>query len=339
MKALRLAAVAFLAAIAAMLALPAAAQAPSKCTGKFVNPIADVCWSCLFPMSVGGLNIWPSGRPDTPNPGLPVCACGAPVPRIGIAAGFWEPVRLADVSTKPWCFVNLGGAKISPGFDIGNGQISAAGQVGGQQQSTSKWHVHWYIYPLLYWMEILADFVCFEQASFDIAYITEVDPLWQDDTLTALINPEAVVFSNPVAQAACAGDCIAATARLPLDATFWCAGCQGPMYPMNGNVASHVGHVQASRLALSRFAFKMHREGLAWGTMGAPGLCNKYPMPMLRKQQYRIQMTNPIATVSGKAACSPIGASDMPPQAGRSFPVKGEDMGYLVWRKRNCCVL
>ena len=339
MRALRASLVAAIVALAAMVALPAAAQAPTKCTGKFVNPITDVCWSCLFPMSVGGLNIWPSGRPDTPNPGLPVCACGAPVPRIGIAAGFWEPVRLADVSTKPWCFVNLGGAKISPGFDIGNVEVSAQGQVGGTQQSTSKWHVHWYVYPLLYWMEILADFACFEQASFDIAYITEVDPLWQDDTLTALINPEAVVFSNPVAQAACAGDCIAATARLPLDAAFWCAGCQGPMYPMNGNVASHVGHVQASRLALSRFAFKMHREGLAWGTMGAPGLCNKYPMPMLRKQQYRIQMTNPIPTVSGKAACSPIGASDMPPQAGRSFPVKGEDMGYLIWRKRNCCVL
>jgi conjugal transfer pilus assembly protein TraU len=90
---------------------------------------------------------------------------------------------------------------------------------------------------------------------------------------------------------------------------------------------------------LARFAFKIHREGLAWGTMGSKGLCNKYPMPVLRKQQYRVQMVNPIPMVSGKMACSPLGASTMPPQAGRSFPVKGEDMGYLVWRKRNCCVL
>ena len=73
--------------------------------------------------------------------------------------------------------------------------------------------------------------------------------------------------------------------------------------------------------------------------MGSKGLCNKYPMPVLRKQQYRVQMVNPIPMVSGKMACSPLGASTMPPQAGRSFPVKGEDMGYLVWRKRNCCVL
>ncbi|PMX28452.1 conjugal transfer protein, partial [Pseudomonas sp. MPR-R2A7] len=91
------------------------------------------------------------------------------------------------------------------------------------------------VYPLLYWMEILTDFACFEQASFDIAYMTEVDPLWQDDSLAALINPEAIVFANPIAQAACAGDCIAGTVNLPLDPLFWCAGCQGSMYPLNGN--------------------------------------------------------------------------------------------------------
>lgn len=328
-----------LAAIIWSVAATTPAQAQSKCSGKFVNPITDVCWSCLFPLSVGGLNIWPSSRPDTKNPASPICACGSPVPRIGISAGFWEPARLADVSTKPWCFVNLGGLKISPGFDIGQGYMDGPSAIGGKAQNTSKWHVHWYVYPLLYWMEILTDFVCFENSSFDIAYMTEVDPLWQDDTLTALINPEAVLFSSPIAQAACAGDCIAATAKLPLDELFWCAGCQGPMYPVNGNVPASIGHVQASRLALARFAFKIHREGLAWGTMGAKALCNKYPMPVLRKQQYRVQMVNPIPTVSGRWACSALGASTMPPDAGRSFPVKGEDMGYLVWRKRNCCVL
>ncbi len=70
---------------------------PGKCTGKFVNPVTDVCWSCLFPLSVGGLKIMPSDRPDTDNPDLPICACGSPLPRIGVAMGFWEPVRLADV--------------------------------------------------------------------------------------------------------------------------------------------------------------------------------------------------------------------------------------------------
>src|SRR5689334_19680521 len=111
------------------------------------------------------------------------------------------------------------------------------------------------------------------------------------------------------------------------------------MYPVNGNVPAHVDHVQASRLALTRFAFKLHREGLAWGTMGSAGLCNKYLMPVLRKQQYRVQMTNPIPTVFGPGSCGPLGGSTLLPTTGRAFPVIGEDMGYLVWRKRNCCVL
>jgi conjugal transfer pilus assembly protein TraU len=25
-------------------------RAPGRCTGRFVNPITDICWSCLFPI-------------------------------------------------------------------------------------------------------------------------------------------------------------------------------------------------------------------------------------------------------------------------------------------------
>src|SRR3546814_1483579 len=99
-------------------------------------------------------------------------------------------------------------------------------------------------------MEIVADFLCLESGSIDILYISEIDPLWQDSELTAIINPEAVLFANPLALAACAADCVASTAKLPIDEMFWCAGCQGSMYPMNGNVSASIGHVQASRLVL-----------------------------------------------------------------------------------------
>src|SRR3546814_12745283 len=88
---------------------------------------SDVCSSDL-----GGLTIMPSNRPDTENPDLPICACGSPLPRIGVAMGFWEPVRLADVTMKPWCFARLGGKKISPGFNIGHGR--AADSVDGHDR-------------------------------------------------------------------------------------------------------------------------------------------------------------------------------------------------------------
>ena len=129
-------------ALAAFFLAPSAQAAGPTCHGKFVNPITDVCWSCLFPLSVGGLKIWPSGRPDTSNPASPICFCGSPLPRIGISVGFWEPVRLIDVTTKPFCFPNLGGLTINPGMYVGNGHVSAASQKGGNTQMSAQYQAH-----------------------------------------------------------------------------------------------------------------------------------------------------------------------------------------------------
>ena len=312
--------------------------AASTCKGDFVNPITDICWSCIFPLSVGGLKIWPSSRPDPKNPTSPICACGTPIPRIGIAVGFWEAARLVDVSPKPWCFVNLGGLKLDPGFPIGGGAQRSSDANSSGKSGFAKYHAHWYIYPVLAWLEILTDFACMETTSFDLAYMTELDPLWQDDGLSSIINPEAVLFSNPIAVAACAADCVASTASLPVDPLFWCAGCQGHMYPFNGNVSHFKEPIQASRLVATRLAFKLHRQGLAWGTAGKKALCKKYIMPVMRKQQYRMQAVNPVALTKGRYACPPIGVSTNLPKTGRSYPVGGEDYGYLMWRKRNCCL-
>ena len=329
----------------AMLALVSAASVRAQeipgdadCGGSFVNPVTDVCWGCLFPLSIGGLEIWGSDRADTDNPDSPICLCGSPIPRVGIAVGFWEPVRLIDTTTKPFCFPNLGGIELDPGLNIGAGHVSGSNMGGAGGERSAKLHTHYYIYPLLYWLELLTDFVCMEQASFDIAYISELDPLWQDDSLTAIINPEAALFTSPLAQAACAADCVKATVDLPIDELFWCAGCQGPMYPMNGNIAAVSGDTQAHRLAAERMIYKLHRQGLAWGTSGSKALCSKYIMPLLKKSQYRLQQVNPVPLTKGREACSPIGASTDLPRASRMYPVKGEDVGYLLWRKRNCCV-
>ena len=201
----------------------------------------------------------------------------------------------------------------------------------------SFYQVHWYVYPLIYWLEILTDFICLEDSQFDVAYLTELDPLWNDDELSFIINPEAALFANPIAQAACAADCVAASSGFPLDLLFWCSGCQGSTYPFTGSVGSHSGGVQASLLLTQRFMAKLHREGLLWGYTGAKGLCKKYPMPIIKKTQYKTQMVYPIPSTSD--GCHPLGRSDMLWAAGRGYPYKGEDFGYLIWRKRNCCLL
>lgn len=52
------------------------------------------------------------------------------------------------------------------------------------------------IFPLYKLLEMFIDSMCFESEDFDIAYITEVDTLWNSDTLSAIINPEALLFGN-----------------------------------------------------------------------------------------------------------------------------------------------
>ena len=198
-----------------------------------MNPVADVCWECLFPISIGPIRIGSAaGAPDTPNLGSPICYCGSPIPRIGLSLGVWEPARLIDASRTPWCFPNLGGMTIDAG--LARRTRSHGFASGGDGAQGSTWHVHYYVYPLLSWIGALIDLGCLEGGGLDIAWVSELDPAWRDDELSFLLNPEAALFADLPAQAACAADCAAASAGLPLDPLYWCAGCQGAMYPLTG---------------------------------------------------------------------------------------------------------
>ena len=323
--------------LAVWLAAPAlTTQARAQaCTGRFVNPITDICWDCVFPITIGSMQIVGLNVPDTPNPGSPICWCGTPIPRIGITVGFWEPLRLVDVSRAPGCFSNLGGIEINPGSVKRGATGAAEGNAG-----LTRMHAHYYHYPVWTLLEALIDVVCLDPGNvFDIAWVSELDPLWMDDRLTFLIHPEAALFGSLPAQAACAADCAAATAGLPLTETFWCAGCQGGMYPMTGNIPNHVGGVQASLLVMERLLFKLHRELVAWGSYGEGALCARFPMPVMDKRQYRFQMTQPVAMTVPKLGCNPAGRTSVHYEGlGGEWPGGGENWGWLVWRKRSAAV-
>lgn len=307
------------------------------CQGKFVNPVTDICWSCLFPISIGSIKVVGGKNPDTENPSLPICACPAPPPvfvRIGISMGYWEPISLVDISRHPFCLVNLGGISLDIGKFYGSGNVDKS----SPEQGGSFYYAHWYVYPLIYWLNLLTDALCMQKLDFDIAYLAELDPTWRDDELGFIINPEAAIFGNPVAQAACALDAVASTAHLPIDKLFWCAGSHGSMYPLMGKVQAHLGGVQSSALLTERMTYKMHRMGLVWNSVGknSPALCQNYPSPIIPKSRYRYQMTNPLPAASD---CRPFGYTTTLWGSMHEYPYKGEDFGYLVLRKRNCCSL
>ena len=317
-----------------VIVMPISENASVTCKGHFVNPITDVCWGCLLPISIGGFEIGKGVTPkkrDIKNPTSPVCACsklGQPIPIPGISIGFWEPVRLVDVTRTPYCMVNLGG--IALGTD--NKKISSYAR-GYDKRAThsSFYHAHYYVYPLIYRLELITDFMCLEQSTFDVAYMSEFDITWNDSKLQSLLSGLD-----------CASASATATATTALDSMFWCAGCLGNMYPFSGANADHVGGVQNSSLLTTRIISKMHRIGLAQETSTTDasincGICRKSRALKIKKSQYKLQMTNP-KSISDGIGCWPLGLRDMAYSAFKEYPYDGQDWGYLIWRKKNCCL-
>jgi len=305
------------------------------CEGRFVNPITDICWRCMFPLSLGSAPITGGDLPDTPNPSSPLQICPMPPPmfkRIGLAIGYWEPMAMTDVTRSPGCMVNLGGFTINLG-KMGMGTAKKD----DKQVNGAFYHVHWYKYPLTYWLNIITSQGCLQGGDMDIGYLSEIDPTWGDSALTSILNPEAVIFANPIAQSACAADAIASAVGKPLDALFWCAGSQGSMYPFNGWVSNESSPLQSSLLVSERMAFKLHRQGQIMESVGADvAVCYEYPSPIIPKERWRYQMVNMFPDV---AQCHPLGRTVMRWETGRNPPSTRKNFGYLLWRKRNCVFL
>jgi len=307
----------------------------AACGGKFPDPVTDICWLCLFPIHIGAAQLTAPGQVDNHDPQPPLlCSCPAPPPlfiRPGVGVSFWEPARVAEVVRTPFCSPTLGGSVL--------GQLpvpAGTHHKSDGQQGNAFYHIHWFQYPVLSWLGIaVAQGACAVNESFDLAYLSELDPLWDDDELSFLLNPEAILFANPVAQAACVADSVsAATNNFGLDTLFWCSGSQGSVYPLDGNHANHIGGVDSSLAIVHKQIFKLHRQLLAQDTSTLAAMCVPLPQPILRKNQYKQQMLYPIPqTVLGLG----LGAPSTAWAAGREFPYKGEDFNYLIWRKRTCC--
>ncbi|BCO29975.1 conjugal transfer protein TraU [Thiohalobacter sp. COW1] len=307
--------------VAVLLMIDSPAQSET-CEGRFLNPITDICWECVLPVMI-----------DEPG----VCICPAPWPqfvRFGIVFSFWEPAWLVDVTREPFCFTNLD-MEIDPGFDAPTGRPRNSP---GSRDKSAFYQAH--IYENFFWSASFGSMInsaCKLAYSggpnYSVEWITEFDPLWADDELAFILGAESALFANTIAQTACAADCVAATAGNPLDPLFWCAGCQGSMYPLGGNTSEQTGGVMASGLLAERLVAKMHRQGLAWDTTSWE--CGNEPMPIIKKSQYRTQITYPIPRTS---SCPAYGATEVPTAIGQEFPYAGEDFGYLIWRKRRCCV-
>ncbi len=177
--------------VATWLATPAQA---SSCPSYFTNPATDICWRCVLPISIGSVELGNiGGQRDLPNPGSPVCVCDGTPPKVGVSMGFWEPVYLTEVVRTPYCFPALGGLKLPDSIPASrHGRRTRS----GGKAPDAFYQVHQYIYPVFFLLGVLADHPCLEHESWDIGYMTEVDPTWDNAALSAIVTPESLLFAT-----------------------------------------------------------------------------------------------------------------------------------------------
>ncbi len=95
--------------------------------------------------------------------------------QIGLNIGYWEPYALTDVTRVPYCMVNMG---LQMG---GANSQKMGGRVTARDSDSSDggfYQAHWYKYPVIWWLQLIQSTACMATDNFDIAYMTEIDPLW-----------------------------------------------------------------------------------------------------------------------------------------------------------------
>jgi len=315
-----------IAVLALILVRPAVGRA--TCSADFFNPITYIYWDCIFPVAIGGITIFGS---DIDSPGddisSPICICGT---TIGLSASFWEPARIIETVKDPWCF-NLIGADLG-----GNGFLAGDSQRTTKASKSTFAQAHYYMLNVWSLLDLFLDLPCLENTGFDIGYITEVDPLWNDDLLAFLLNPEALLFGNPVLQFSCIADSVAANAGLPLDVLFWCMGSWGSAYPLTG----HKGNdniVEDNAALAGRLIYKLVREYTLTDT--ATNVCGPTMWPIWTKSHYRLQIMRPVRDYT----CQPIGRSGLIWAAGKNPPYSAggnaaDNFDWVLTRKKLCCL-
>lgn len=312
--------------IAFMLLLFSDVSFAGKC-GPAVNPATDISWQCVFPIRVGGLvQKAAAGHgldedPDTIS--NPVCVCGA---TIGVSWSFWEPSRMIDTVSDPYCMGAIGKKLSNPKPGQLRGVLS---RTGGSSRAFQQ--MHYYIFPLWSLLNLFMDLPCTDKKTFDLVMISEVLPHWNNEIMALILTPESVLFSNPVTQMACAADAIAASMGLPINKLFWCQGSWPSVYPLSGSITA-TDYVEANAAIAGRAIFMMGRIGSLWD----PGVteCGVVPTPIWRKRNTRLQLAKPVKSGS----CMPIGRPGLLWTAFKNPPMAGDNFSWMMFRKVKCCV-
>jgi conjugal transfer pilus assembly protein TraU len=313
-----------------------ASEARAVCTGAFLNPVTDICWECMLPFRIGGVVMVGTGMEDSPDSASSFfCTCKTSTGsvRIGITMAYWDPAAYIETVKDPWCMPGLGTAMSSGGTGFLNG--TSTDRNSSRQAPHTFAQSHYFVYPATALVEAYVDDACMEVGDFDIAYMSELDPVLNDDLASAVAWPEVLLFGNPIAQMACIADSATANAGYPLDPLFWCMGSWGSAYPVTNNM-DNSSFIEANAGIAARLLFKMSRLGMLYD--GAIDICQSTPTPIWYKSHFRLQAAKPVRDWT----CHPIGRSGLIWSHGKNPPLfagsSSDNFLWMVFKKRTCCV-
>lgn len=331
--------------------------------------LTNVCWECLFPVRIMGvtvMNIGGNSAPSRAASGACFCpGCGI-FGTFGVTVGMYQPARIVETVSTPMCFPSLGGItmpNVSPfASDLSIGTRSAPSTPDeSRSRNTSFQHFHYYSLPILAILGLIDIFDCLDSGitDFDLLFLSETFPNWNNDTLSTFLNAESILFGNPAALLAQPIDCLSANVYDPRDSLFWMMGCWGSTYPLGGSV-SEASPLTAASLRVSRAVFMLHRIGLARRQGGNDAVCEGVREPIMTKSMFRKQhywpipetTTSPSLGLPGDGSpefpiparsflptcCHALGTSRMLSGEFRSIPGRAEDQISLLWRWNDCCV-
>ncbi len=279
----------------------------------------------MFPMTLAGISFGGEGS-DGDSIKNPLCICQQGLNIYsGLNSTFWDPSRMIDTVSEPYQFMVL---------DSNMGGSSSKSKLGGATnkgvgKSRVFSQVHLYTYPVWSLLDMFTDVPCISSEEFDIPLMTEIIPTWNDDVLAMLINPEAILFGNPVTQAACISDAMAATSGFPIDYLFWCMGSWGNAYPLAGSITS-TDYLEANAGLAARGLYLASRSMIMLED-DSNGCTSRYA-PIWKKSDFRLQLAKPIRS----STCLPIGRDALLWGAGK-HDFNNDNFLWTLFRKRRCC--
>lgn len=316
-------------------------SAHAICKSSFINPVTEVRWSCMLPISLGGVSASTIPVPEAAmaifsdkalsGAVSPVCTCWDPTPRVGLTFSMNNVFRIVESTKDPFCFPSMG-------FDIEAEAFGAGGQDGGEKKSskTTFNYTHLISFVPTQVLNIFIDSLCMQTSETQLAVLglSEIDPTAKSSELALIMAPESILFANPIAQAYCMVDASLTLFEQTDPIGYWCAGGHS-IFPLS-NHSTETEYVDAASINAAKYLFKLSRTGQLFTCLGSQAVCGCAPSLIWNKREFRLQVAKPIPDIY----CHRIGKPSLTwniPNKNPALIPGADNLAYLIWRRRDCC--